>query len=236
MPRRAADLDDRAELVFVEQEVARVGVRKTGSVRGARLDHVDAVIEVDLRGAANLLRRLESRCELEETRVGEDVARVLETRLQVDAGGQNVRSGKVSGLDHLAKRDVGEHRDAGAARGGDAGHQRHLRGRRVRDMGVSVDEAGQDRPASRVDDRRSSRRRGATDRRDRAIADDDRDIPLDRSRFDVEQPRVGDGDRPRRRRLAGEAGFELTRGEQRCDPDAGELQHGAHLNPTGHLG
>ena len=165
------DLDDGAKLVFVEQEVARIGVREAGSVRGAGLDHVDAMIEVDLRRAANLLRRLQSRRELEEARVGEHVARVLEARLQVDAGGQDVRSGEVSGLDHLAKRDVGEHRDPGAARGGDAGHQRHLGGRDVRDMGVSVDEAGQHRPASRIDDRRLQPAARRPDRRDRATAD-----------------------------------------------------------------
>ena len=117
------DLDDGAKLVFVEQVVPRIGVREAGAIGGAGLDHVDSMIEVDLGRAANLLRRLQSRHELEQARVGERVARALEARLQVDAGRQDVRSGEVTRLDHLAERHVGKHRHPGASRGGDAGEQ-----------------------------------------------------------------------------------------------------------------
>ena len=113
------DFDDGTQLRLIEEIVARIGVGKAGPIGGAGLDDINAVVEVHLGCPSNLLRRLQSARELEQTRVGQHVARAVEMRLQMDAGRHDVGTGEISPFDHLAQRDVGDHRDPGASRGRD---------------------------------------------------------------------------------------------------------------------
>jgi hypothetical protein len=172
-------LDDDAKLLLGVDLLARIRIGQAGARGTARLDDVHAVVEVDAHKEPELLGRGHAAGERGEARVREDG--LAQVGRDVEARGEYVRSVDRARAREFAECNVLVAGDARAAERRDPALERAPRAGERLDVGMSVDQPGQQVAAGRVDYLCIGRDvHGATrDPLDPIAADEDRGVAKD---------------------------------------------------------
>ena len=149
-------VDDGAQLVLRPTLPPRVGIGKAGAVGTTGLDVIHAPVKVDPHNMTKLVCGFRAGEQFGQARVGQEALITLGRRKH--AGGQHLRAGQLALAYEFTQADVLIIRGAGAAQGGDAGFEGATSARYRRDVGVGIDESGQQIPAFKVNDLRIRRR------------------------------------------------------------------------------
>jgi hypothetical protein len=208
-------LHDRADLVFRVQLLARIGVSGAGAVGRENFDPHDAVRQVHVHRAPQLLDRRHAGHQIR-------VLGVVQKRLgrqprpDVVARGHDVGPDRRALLHELVEADVGVARHAGAPHRRHARFQRALKRGDIVGVGMRVDEARQDVLPLQIDRAGGGGRGRGADRFDAAAAQHERRVCRYASGADVDDVGVGEDEGIDGRRLRGR--------RPRCGDDEAERQ------------
>ena len=182
--------DDGTEFGFGEHLLPRIGLGRAGTFGGVHLNPIDATREVRFDDSRESVGRGHAPQQVSEARMiekgflGNEGTHVVARRRQV-------RSGHGPLLDQLTHADVAVVGHPCAPGSGHATFQCGAHRSQVRDVDMSVDQAGHEIPSTQI--KRFCGRRDDTraDRLDPATAQDDGDVALDGTIGHVDDVSVG---------------------------------------------